>query len=345
MNWKESKLVGVIALLLVIAAAAFIVLFLSRSGAGGPYEYFLCDSTGRLFRVQALPSNEDYVENYLGVEVAEAAPCKICGKKDAYRAIRGGGGKWIKDHFAYFECDSTGEVFDVSTEPGSADYDPQLLGHPGEPVKCLVCDKEDAYMVRLDDDGNWVRLKPGESLVPEEEIPPGVTPPEPAGEDVGWDAIVQREAEKRREAAEEAAGAEDAEPAAQPAETEKETGAQAPGGEGAEVAPVQVEEEETAAEEIAGEQAPVGPEQVEKEQPAEESAGEGAEVAPVQVEEETPAGEIAGGQAPVGPEQVEKEQPAEESGREGAEVAPVEAGDETAAEEEETTGKGGQAGR
>jgi len=293
MNWKESKLIGVIALLLVIAAAAFIVLFLSRSGGGGPYEYFLCDSTGRLFRVQALPSNEDYMENYLGVEVAEAAPCKICGKKDAYRALQGGGGKWIKDHFAYFECDSTGEVFDVSTEPGSADYDPQLLGHPGEPVKCLVCDKEDAYMVRLDDDGNWVRLKPGESLVPEEVIPPGVTPPEPTGEDVGWDAIMQREAEKSgQEAAEEAVGAEDAEPAAQPAETEQEAGAES-ADEGAEVTPVQVEEE-TGAEETTGEEAAVSPEQVEEEAPAEESAEEGAEVAPVQTKEETAAEETTG---------------------------------------------------
>lgn len=199
MNWKESKIVGVVALLLVIAAVVAIVFFAKSQTGGGPYQYYLCDSTGELFKVPAVPSNKDYMRNYVGVGPGAPALCKICNKIDAFRAERAGGDKWTKQYFAYFKCDSTGGMFNVTVEPDLEGYDRQFLQNPGEPVKCLVCDKEDANMVRLDTEGNWVKVQPGESLEVPEELPEGVTPQEVTGEEVGWDAIAKREAEKTGE--------------------------------------------------------------------------------------------------------------------------------------------------
>ena len=94
MDWKSSKIAGVIAAVVLIIALVFIVKYVTRPAAGD-YATFICESTGDTFRIAIDPDNQEYFEKY-DVDEGVAAPCKICGKNDAYLARKDASGKWSK---------------------------------------------------------------------------------------------------------------------------------------------------------------------------------------------------------------------------------------------------------
>ncbi len=94
MDWKNSKIVGVIAAGALAVTLVFIIKYATRPSAG-EYATFICASTGDTFRIKIDPDNQEYFDKY-NVDEEVAAPCKICGKKDAYLAYKEPNGKWVK---------------------------------------------------------------------------------------------------------------------------------------------------------------------------------------------------------------------------------------------------------
>jgi hypothetical protein len=198
-NWKESKLVGVVAFVLMIGALAVIVLFTKSQMKQARLQYYLCSSTGEVFSVDADPTNREYVEKYIP-DYGNSVSCKKCDKDDAFHAYRHPEGKWVKHGWTYLLCESTGKVFDTPTGEATEGYDPQYRKGPEVACLCKICDKEDAYEAMLDEKGNWIK-----STAPEEpsgEV--GGELPEPTPEEIGGiDGFIQREeARKAREAKE-----------------------------------------------------------------------------------------------------------------------------------------------
>lgn len=94
--WKRNKAIGIIAALLVVAAAAYMIQWSrTQSQRGTPLD-FLCESTGRDFTVYADPDNEEYIEHYIGTGPGRAMPCRFDDKEDAYLAIQNEDGQWVK---------------------------------------------------------------------------------------------------------------------------------------------------------------------------------------------------------------------------------------------------------
>ena len=108
MNWKESKTIGAVAAVLVVIAVVAIVFFARSQKESGPTVYFICESTGEVFPVMAIPGNEEYEKFYI-VEDQRATKCKICGKNDAYLAEQYQG-KWVKMRSHTTRADDEPEV-------------------------------------------------------------------------------------------------------------------------------------------------------------------------------------------------------------------------------------------
>ena len=169
MNWKESKLIGATALVLM-AASAVVLVMLARGGKPtGPKVPFICDSTGEVFTVYAVPGDKEYEENYL-VDFTEAVPCKVsgCGKKDAYAANDFGGGNYVRYGLRPFICQSTGKTFNMPETRGTEGYERDYASAPYEKAfVCKICKQIDAYRAGVDSNGRWmvgIEPPPEESL-------------------------------------------------------------------------------------------------------------------------------------------------------------------------------------
>jgi len=198
MDWKNSKALGIVAFLLILASGAALVMFARSQRIKGPQEYFICADTEEVFSVEASVDNRDYVDNYSILLVATAGPCKICGKKDAYRAIKHRSGKWIIHDMGYFQCESTGEVFLVPTEFEIEGYQAAYFENPGEACHCRICGKTDAYMMELDSEGKWQRRQPLQA--PEAPAEQEQTEEIEEIEAVGWDAIIEKKVRRNASA-------------------------------------------------------------------------------------------------------------------------------------------------
>lgn len=94
MAWRENKQVGIAAAVLLVAAVVIVVWYVM--GSSGSYEYFICESTGKVFKVKADPNDSEYLSTYAGVAPGSPVRCKIDGQDDAYKAMKDADGNWIK---------------------------------------------------------------------------------------------------------------------------------------------------------------------------------------------------------------------------------------------------------
>lgn len=167
MDWKQNKVVGAIAFVLMLGAFAAILIFGKIQAGRGRVQYFLCSSTGKVFSVRVDPTNQQYVDRYV-VHEGDPVVCDICGQKDAYQAYKHQSGPWVKMGRAYFLCESTGKTFDVPAGPESEGYDQEYAKGPGQACLCKVCGKQDAYEAKLDGKGNWIKRAASEAEAPPE---------------------------------------------------------------------------------------------------------------------------------------------------------------------------------
>lgn len=94
--WKQNRAIGIIAALLVVIAAVFMIQWSQTQSQRGTPLHFLCESTGRTFTVYAGPDNDEYVEHYVGSTAGTPMPCRFDDNEDAYLARQNEDGQWIK---------------------------------------------------------------------------------------------------------------------------------------------------------------------------------------------------------------------------------------------------------
>ena len=214
MNWKESKLVGAIALVLMAASVVVLVTLAKGSKPTGPKISFICDSTGEVFTVYAIPGDKEYMENYL-VSYDKTVPCKVpgCGKKDAYAANDFGRGNYVRYGLRPFICQSTGKTFNMPETRGTEGYERDYARAPyQEALVCKVCEKTDAYRAGVDADGRWMV---GVEPEPEEGLEGAESFARPAGSALMIDdlktLVDRKNAERKAQEAEAPSGEEPAE--------------------------------------------------------------------------------------------------------------------------------------
>jgi len=196
MDWKKSRAVGAIALILIVASVAVLVVFFTKSQTGyGRKMYFVCESTGERFFVHADPLDKEYVEEYMLMS-GMAAKCKVCGKKDAYATYQHPSGKWLRGNVSYFLCESTGETFFIPNEPEVDGYERSYArSRSGTALSCKICAQVDCYRAELSSQGIWEKAPEGATEFVEP-IPEGIELPVVEGEETGWDSIVRAQGDR-----------------------------------------------------------------------------------------------------------------------------------------------------
>lgn len=92
MDWKNNIWTGVIAVAVVIAGAAGLYFYVTRTGSAAvaldslPPWKFQCETTGEIIKV-SMRELDDSAETYerYRVDYGTPADCPVCGNKDAYR--------------------------------------------------------------------------------------------------------------------------------------------------------------------------------------------------------------------------------------------------------------------
>lgn len=91
MDWRRNKAVGVVAAVLAVLAIALFVHNITKENPNA--SVFICENTGKTFRVDISPGNEDALP-YL-IPADQGAPCKFDDLNDAYLALKDGEtGEW-----------------------------------------------------------------------------------------------------------------------------------------------------------------------------------------------------------------------------------------------------------